>query len=350
MGFAQRDLCATEGLHELLGSRGNPDGEQGAAALELGEVFVRVGGLGMDEAAEDEGLATVVALEGDPQRRAGGGQEGGRVGGDEGGDAEVIEGVDGELGGGLAGAGDDGGFEGPAAAVAAEADAEAGGRGGLEVQRAGLEDGTGEKRVGAEIVGGEPEAAGEALADDVDALAVRREEVEPEPVLGEVADLQAGLLLVPRGIAGGEGDGQPWLVEAVVREGLAVFRQVADAEARLVLEELELGEDAADGGGIGGPLDGRGDEPGVAALGEGEGVAGTAAGDFERADVRGLGPQDEGALLDVAGLDEPGALELEDEEEERDVQENEDEGDFGAHGEGKRSAINVQLSARLRWK
>lgn len=269
---------------------------------------------------------------------------GGRVGGDEGGDAQGVEAVDGELGGRLAGAGDDGGLEGPAAGVAPEADAQAGGRGGLEVQRAGLEDRDGEQGVRAEVIGAEPEAAGETLADDVDALAVGGEQVEAEPVLGEVADAQAGHRRVFGGVARGDGDGELRLVEAVVSEGLAVLGEVGDIEASLVLEELQLGEDAADGGGIGGPLEGRGDEPGVAALGEGEGRNGIAAGNHERADVGGLGTEDEGPRLLPTLLDAPAALELKDEEEEGDVQEKQDERDFGAH-DGERSAVSFQRSA-----
>ena len=59
-----------------------------------------------------------------------------------------------------------------------------------------------------------------------------------------------------------------------------------------------------------------------------------AAGDFKRADVGGLGAEDAAARLLPAFLRAPAALELEDEEEQGDVQEKEDERDFGAHVPG----------------
>src|ERR1019366_10103354 len=93
------------------------------------------------------------------------------------------------------------------------------------------------------------------------------------------------------------------MLQAVVGEGLAVFREVADVKARLVLEELEFGEDAADRGGIGRPLERRRDEPRVAALGEGEGADGVAASDFQRANVGGFGAEDAAARLRKVFLD-----------------------------------------------
>ena len=62
---------------------------------------------------------------------------------------------------------------------------------------------------------------------------------------------------------------------------------------------------------------------------------GAELGDFERADVGGLGTEDAAPCFLRARLGAPVTLELEDEEEECDVQEKKDEGDFGSH-EGRK--------------
>ena len=99
-----------------------------------------------------------------------------------------------------------------------------------------------------------------------------------------------------------------------------------------MFEELELVDDAAHRDGIRRPVERFGEHPGVAIPDETEGAPGSGAGDLERADVGGLGPEHAPAGLERGGLGAPATLELEDEKEQRDVQEYQYERDFGAHG------------------
>ena len=195
-------------------------------------------------------------------------------------------------------------------------------------------DGHCEEGVGAEFIEAERKAVGETTGDDVDAFAVGGKHVQAIADIGGIADAQSSGEL--RGercerVAGREGDGEFGAVEAVVGEGHAVTREILGAEAGNVFEELELVNDAADGVGIGGPLEGFGEPPRVAATGEGERAAWGGAGDFQGADVGGFGAEHAAAGVAGARFRQPQALEFEDKKEQRDVQEDEDERDFGAH-------------------
>ena len=50
-------------------------------------------------------------------------------------------------------------------------------RGALDAERACLENGNGDQRIGAELIDGQREAVGEGAAHDMDAFAVRGKEI-----------------------------------------------------------------------------------------------------------------------------------------------------------------------------
>jgi hypothetical protein len=126
----------------------------------------------------------------------------------------------------------------------------------------------------------------------VDALAVRGKHIQAVADVGGVADAEDG----GGGVAGGEGEGELGAVEAEVGEGLVVAGEVLDGEAGLVLQQLQAVEDGADGVFVGGPLEGFGEEPGIAVALQAVAAAG-GQGDLEGADVGGFGAEDEAAGL-----------------------------------------------------
>ena len=203
----------------------------------------------------------------------------------------------------------------------------------MNPQRAGFEDGNGEQGVGAELFDRQGERIGEGAGDDVDPLAVGRKQIETVADFRRVAEAERGLEHGDVGIWGGtvaELDGEFGLVEAVIGEGLAIGLEVGDGEAGFVFEELEIGDDPGDGSRVGGPVEGLGELPGLAGARERVDRAGGVI-DGEDADIGGFGAEDATTGFEGGALGAPVALKLEDEEEQRDVEEEQDERDFGAH-------------------
>jgi hypothetical protein len=142
--------------------------------------------------------------------------------------------------------------------------------------------------------------------------------------------------------AGGEGDGELGCGEAVVGEGLAVFLEVGDAEAGDVFEELELVDDAADGVGVGGPVEGAvSDQSSPARARRMVWSPGPVMVRERMSAVS--GPRTRRRASSEARSVRQPRSKLEDEEEERDVEEDEDERDFGAHG-GRSSAATGPIN------
>ena len=116
------------------------------------------------------------------------------------------------------------------------------------------------------------------------------------------------------GVAEGDGDFGFFEIDAVVGEGLAVGFKIGDGERRFVLEELELVNDARDGGGVGGPVERLGELPRFAgAVQRVEDAGGVAHG--EGADVGGLGAEDAAAGFKGGAFGAPVALEFKNEKE-----------------------------------
>ena len=254
---------------------------------------------------------------------------------------EGVETVDREFDFGPVRAGENGRLKQPAGSVAAEADAQVGWRGGLQVEGAHLEEGDVENRVGPELVEGERQAVGQTAADDVDALAIGREDIQAVADLGGIADAEGdGLERNGRALAGGQravqtgGERQrkPGFVQPIVGQRKAAFREILDEEAGLVFEEHQFVEHAADGMRIGGPFDGLGEHPALGTLLDAHGFGQAAADDGERLDGGGFGAEHASPALLPDPVRLPLAHEREDEEEEDDVEQQQDERDFGAHG------------------
>ena len=353
MPVAQLVLGVAKGRHEGGGDR---HGEERGAALELrvirgGRVVARRGCGPRDRLAHEERLVPVVALDRDRQGRGRRRLGHGGARGHEGAHPQRVQPVDRQLDQVLAAPGQDRGLEGPPAPVPADADVKLGGGRGLEVERARLEDGDGQDALVAQLLDGHREGLGEGAAHHVDPVPPRGEQVKPLAGLGGAPDQERRRDRGPsRGVgpAGGEGYGQPGVVEAVVGERLAAPLDIGHPEARLVVEELQLADDPAHRVGIGPPLDGPGEEPGVAAPLQAEGSAGRSAGHLQRAYVRGLGAEDPPPDLERNPLGAQAALEVEDVDEQDRVQEKEDERDFGAHGSCRVGGISGAASSRRR--
>jgi hypothetical protein len=99
-----------------------------------------------------------------------------------------------------------------------------------------------------------------------------------------------------------------------------------------VFQKLKLVDDAIDGVGIRRPFEWLRDEPRVAAFRESD-VA-IFSGNFERTNIRGLRAEHAPARFLPVVLRAPAPFEAKDEEEQRDVEEEQNERDFGAHGDG----------------
>ena len=178
-----------------------------------------------------------------------------------------------------------------------------------------------------------------AIDSDVNAGAIGGENVEAVADGGDIADLgriaPAGRLELER--EGGVG-------ESVVGQGAAALGEFRYGEAGFVLEELQRVGDAGDGVVIGRPFIRGGQPPGVSAFFEFHRLPG-AIGARERLDRGDLGAVDAPAGLEVFQfVDARFVVEINIREQD-DVEEEEDDGDFGAHGR-KRSAISCQQIAK----
>jgi hypothetical protein len=92
----------------------------------------------------------------------------------------------------------------------------------------------------------------------MDALAIRRQDVQAPPILGEIPNAQ--FRLRPRGAARGrihrgKRDDELRLVQSVVGERQTVFCEIGDGERSLVLEQLKLEDDRVRRVRIGGPFE-----------------------------------------------------------------------------------------------
>jgi len=213
-------------------------------------------------------------------------------------------------------------------AVRLQPDAEIGRRRRLENKGAHFKDRDGKNLVGTKLGNRLGETVREAAADNVDALAVRRQDVELLAVGSFVANPQdegrgvSFRFLGGGGVGGKKSDGEVGLIEAVVRQRLIVFGEIVYAETGNVFQQLEILDDAIDRIRFGGPLERLSEIPTIAALHQLHGLGRVHAGDFERLNVGHLRTQHPAPGFERGALGPPVSFEFKDEEKQRDVQEN----------------------------
>ncbi len=170
----------------------------------------------------------------------------------------------------------------------------------------------------------------------MDLGAVGREHIEAVGHLGVVADFQRVRLA-----GGGELERDGGMVESVIGQRQAALGEIGDGEAGFMLKELELVDQAADGIGIGGPFVRLGEAPRFPVAFELHRHAGASAAG-EGVDCRDLRPQHPLARLKGGALRPPLFFKLENVEEKDDVEKEENDSNFGAHGSGRSTFSNPQ--------